>query len=847
MRDQHRRGEDRNAGNREHPGASHRVGVWHGAAESGKKVGPMHRPSPALPRALTLGLLLGAVLCARTASAASQAVAPAGGGLPSLTVRVDLASRSVDAGGTAVAISLDPAQMPGEGDVVTEVVAIGKDRRVVHVRVPAKDVEGLAWEAVLAGGRSAPIFAGLTGPVGGDPGERTGKAVQIRASGPTSFVLVGDVREDLGICGQRVTLLDPQALYPASLELRPATVQRLSPEEQARATEVAATEKGAQPDAPLARLLVARGSSVPDSRGAELTDGDPATTWAEQRPGVGQGEFVVMAAPKEVPIARMQIAVTPTEPPGAGASPKTLYLVTSTQVFRVALPTDAWAKPGRSFEVAFPQPVEASCVALVLDTAYARGLPHPEVSVSELVAYSEFDGPGATLDDVASKLSGPRGEAAAQVLERAGAGALGAVTKAYDRLDVRGRALAMDVASSHERCEEAVQLLARGLCETDGQAPRKAHEKLGRCRGAAPALAEQLRDDAGRRACIAPVLAELAPDVALAPIADALGRTAEADRATREALRAAFARALKAASAGRLGAILGDAHLPPAGKLEVLRAAGPHVLEAPAESEATVTELLQGSPPMRTRYLVLEPLGELARGGDKAAAGRIADSVARDADWPVRAKAAELAAKLAEVQAPLAVAAGDPEPRVREAALGSLAQAPSPEGVRAAGVALGTDHWSFVRAQAVAVLAAAPASPTVDSALGGALEDASPRVRGGAVLAIGRRRATSWQAKVRDRLDDKGEDADVRAEAAWALGAMCDAGSLDRLTDLARALSVPTETEGARQLGLAALIALAAMKPGDLGARLAPLLAKSAPPDVRHAAEKALAAHGTCQ
>ncbi len=94
------------------------------------------------------------------------------------------------------------------------------------------------------------------------------------------------------------------------------------------------------------------------------------------------------------------------------------------------------------------------------------------------------------------------------------------------RLDARGRALAIDVAASHDRCEEAAPLLARGLCETSGEAPRKAHEKLERCKGAAPVLAARMREDAASRACIAPTLVALAGADALEPIADAAGRDA---------------------------------------------------------------------------------------------------------------------------------------------------------------------------------------------------------------------------------------------------------------------------------------------------------------------------------
>jgi HEAT repeat protein len=780
------------------------------------------------------------------AHAAEPVVAPAGGGLGSLAVRVELDARSVYVGGKAVPIGLDATQLPAMAEVTNEVVAIGSGRHVVHVRVPAKDAPGLAWEGIFAAGRP-PIFAGLTGLTGGDPGERTGKAVQIRRGDPTSFVLVGDVREELGICGQSVTLFDPQALYPSSLELRPATVQRLSPEAQARATEVTATEKGEHPDAPLARLLVARGSSVPDDRGAALTDGDASTSWTEQRPGVGQGEFVVMAAPRDVPVARVQIAVSG-EGSASGAAPRTVYLATATRTFRVALPTDGWVKQGRTFEVTFPEPIEASCLSLVLDTAYTRGIAHPDVSVSEVVGYSEFDVAGATLADVAAKLSGPRGGSAAQVLERAGDGALDAVAKTYDALEPHGRALAMDIASSHEKCGEAVPLLTKGLCEREGEAPRKAREKIDRCRSGAPALAAQLRDDAARRACLAPVLAQLAPTEALAPLADAMGRADEGDRGTREALRSAFAMALRANPPGALSPLLADARTPPAGRLEVMRASGPRVAEAHDEAEATVTQLLGGPAPaaFRARYLVLEPLAELARAGDHAAAQRIADAIAHDTDWPVRAHAAELAAQLDEAKPALAAAARDPEPRVREAAIASLARTPTQDGVRAALEVLAGDAWPFVRTQAVALLAAGGPAAAVDDALGAALSDPSARVRGGAVLALGKHRSMPWRDKVRARLGDAGEDTDVRAEAAWALGAMCDAGSADPLTRLARNLTGSDVTEEARQLGLAALIALAAMQPSDLRDRLGPLLAKEAPADVRRAADKAMSARGSC-
>ncbi len=727
------------------------------------------------------------------AFASTHASLPAGGGLGPLDVTVDLASGTVVANGAKVPLQLERALLPDASAVVVEDVPIGRGKHVVHVRVPAKDAgaDGPAWEVILAAGEREPIFAGVTGLAEGDPGERRGRAVRILPQGATSVVLTGTLREDVNICGRSDTLLDPQALYP-TLELRSATVQRLGPEQIEGAKLLEAADEGPVLAAPLARLLVAPASGVPGSRGAELTDGDPQTVWTEQRPGMGQGEFVIMAAPREVPIARMQFVVTPSKPPtpaGAAAAPKEFYLVTSSETFAVATPGDASSKPGEAYEIVFPQPIQTSCLALVLGDAYTRGQAHPDVGVAELVAYSEFDQPGATLEAVAKQLSSERGGAAEALLERAGQGALEAVEKAYDGLDERGRARAIDVAASHETCEEAAPLLARGLCEKGGQAPRKAREKLERCKEAAPALAKRLREDATTRACIAPTLVYVAHDEALAPIADAIESTPEDDRATREALRAAFSQALdrapsNAVSARELAALLGDVHRSPTARLEMMRAAGDRIVDAQAESEASLGELLQGKPAMRARYLALGPIAELARGGDHAAAERIAVAMTHDSEWPVRMLAAQLGAGLVEAAGPLLAAARDAEPRVREEALGALARSFVPSAESVAAAALRSDGWSFVREQAVRVLAKALPSAIVDEALGAGLRDGSLRVRAGALLALGARRTTSMRAAIRGRLDDKLEDAEVRAAAArprragWAARAGGPVGGL---------------------------------------------------------------------
>jgi HEAT repeat protein len=271
------------------------------------------------------------------------------------------------------------------------------------------------------------------------------------------------------------------------------------------------------------------------------------------------------------------------------------------------------------------------------------------------------------------------------------------------------------------------------------------------------------------------------------------------------------------------------------------------VAKARDESDRTLAEIFTGTPAMRDRYVAMGPLGELARAGDADAAGRITATLEHDADWPVRARAAEVATGVAAAQTALLAASHDPEPRVREAAMVSMATALVPGAIDAAKSALAGDGWSFVKVPALAVLGHAQPSPEVDAALAGTLKDASPRVRGAALVAIGRRRVATLHQQVRERLDDPGEDPDVRAAAARVLGALCDATSADRLTEYARKLGVAGSGEDEQAVALAALEGLAAMQPPDLAARIAPLRAETSPPSVSNAADRALKAHGVCR
>ena len=738
-----------------------------------------------------------------------------------------------------------------------EVIAIGEGRSVIHVRVADALRKDLAFEAILAGNDGEPIFAGLTGFTRGEEGDRSGNVVLFydRPTGPSEgeskakFVIVAEAREDTRICGQATTPLGARGLDPGSMKLRGATLHRIEKKERDGAARVVAQARAASAPAPLARVLLATGGSAPGAQA--LTDGRRDTTWSEKRPGDGHGEFATMRAPSEVPIHGVVVTIAPeapTTPRPDGAAPRTFFLATDQKLFHVTMPEDAWMKPGVSYEVPLPEPVRTTCIAVVLDEAYTRNLGAPEVSFAEVSAVTKFDVDRATLDDVANELAGPRADEAAALLRRGGDQGLAAVSKRWGSLDARGRALAVDVAASAGSCEgTAMELLTHALADKESEVRRRALGRVERCgKAATDALATAVREgDEPRRAASAPLLATIAPSAALDPIGEQLGK---GSTETRRALRGAFARAAASSPREKLLALVSKKDLAPAARLDLLRAMGSKLAELRPESGAAIADVLRSAPDMPTRYLVAQPLSQLARSPDATSGEltRLAELIRRDPDWPVRMRAVELSAGIAPLVPTLVAAASDPEPRVREAALRAIALGKIPAGSGAATNALTSDVWTFVRVAAAEALGAMPEDGPGQNALAAALADGSPKVRGAAIAALGNLRATRQAEKIRERLDDGKEDVEVRALAARTLGTMCVRSAADRLTKLAHLARSPVD-EADERLGMAAIDALSALRPADLEKRLAPLRAKEVRMPLRRAAERALAEPGICR
>ena len=817
----------------------------------------LSRPLVRAVGVITVGLT---VSFAPSAGASTEGSAPPGGGLGGLAVSVDVAGRIVryeackadpcktSAPSPSIAIAAGDNVLDAKR-VTVEPVSIGAGKHLVHVKIGLTadgGPEDLAWEALI-GAAGPPIFAGLTGWSRGEPGERAGTDLRLLEGEGRTIVVIGDIREDLRICGDDATLLDPRGLDPATLSLRGATLQRLSAARREGAKALVASPRHAQREPSLAPLLLATEASG-GTPAAALTDGDASTAWSEGRPGRGQGEFVLMRAPFDVPIERFSITIAPTTPKPEGAAPSRFFLATGASTFVVTMPDDAWSHPGDAYDIPLPEPIQTSCVALVLEDAFARGKAHPEVTVAELTAYSAFDHPGTTLAEVAAALKdgGARAGAAAAVLERAGAPGLAATLVVYPVLDEAGRALALNIAASAGSCSASAPLLVLALGDPDTVVREKARAKLEEpsCgREAVPALIAGLADLKTRRG-VAPLLALLGRDKAATPLTGVLG---DGPADLRHVVRSSLAYATRESSGADLAALFGTVASKPAeARLDLVRALSDRLDVAREAADAAIGSLLSGAPETRVRYLLVDPIAKLAEAGDEGERARLAGIILHDADGAVRAHATEHIASAKDASTLILAALRDPNPRVRETSLHAAGAGHVAAATSATVTMLAADPWTFVRVAAAEALGALPETPSSDSALGDALTQLSPRVREQATLALGVRGAVGFREVIREQLGRVAEESAVRNASARALGMLCDSQAVEALSKLATIGGMGPDAAQV-SLGLVATEALGKIHPADLAARFSPLQAKTVRPDARAAAQRALAEEGRCR
>jgi HEAT repeat protein len=725
------------------------------------------------------------------------------------------------------------------------------------------------------------LFVGETGLTNGEAPDRTGTVVEVLpGKGNTVSVVIGAVQEDVSLCGRRA-LLSPRLLHPETLSLKGVKLQRLPGTERESATQLVATAVTDQVSANVFTPLVASsGKGSP----AALVDDDPQTVWTENRGGSGGGEFVVFRAPNSMGLTGLTFT-TPNAPAPGYRAPKSFWVATTHAVYRVELPVpgDAAAPPAANLApeptsatadvepsndgtttaapngarpdapqtaratagatpsewyVAFPSPVQTSCLAISLDTA------EPNDGAID-VGFAEI---GATTDVDESRLSlalsdldtgGDRAAAAEQLLQAVGGAAFGRVQKRYRSYSEAGRMRALNVMDSAP-CRHAVGTYVQALYNEGSAEAEHGARGLTRCRAqAAPALARRLPSLASERTrLLTNVLVRLDPVAAVDAMTPLLSG---GSRAKRRVLRLAFSSALADAKAAeRARVLLSDAKLESRAALFLMRALGNRLANYVDIAAPRLRQLLEGAN-FDVRYLALAPAAQLAN-KDPALQTFVRDSLARAKEPAIRTEAARvLVASTAPASKNTLIAAiDDPHVRVREAAITSAGDQVLDAARNALHQRLEDDVWPLVRSAAVRALGQLP--PNAESAkllAQVAEEDAAPSVRRPAVHVLGIQNARSTLPTVREVFTDD-QDPDVRATAAASLGLMCDRSMTDALTRKALEFGRITSSESERLIGKASLTALGRLAPPDLMQRLAPFFVKGVPQMAQAAANAAL-------
>jgi len=746
------------------------------------------------------------------------------------------------ASGAATPIELEDPLDPAKSEVVG--VKIGKGRQVLRLIARSEKRPGVAWEALISGSAKGPtvIWTGVTG-LAGDEGDR------VVLEGTDIFV--GKIRRGVNICGQDETILTPKRLDAASMTLRSVAFSRIPKAIRDAAPTLHAVETDSTP---IGSVLGVRGASNNEGAAPALVDDDPSTAWFETRNKDGKGEFVVFSAPKSAPLEKLSIVLRPTTPIPDFAQPSWLWVVVDDATYLVDIPNTT--KPGARVDVAFPAPKSTSCVAIALERADASG--DVTVGLAEVDGVPVVPSTIKSLDDLITLLdsSGAEADLAEKILANAGNKGAKALIAKLGAVGDRGKERAVSILESTP-CKIASIGLARLSWDAPKAIATAARASLDGCgREATQAIAEAFASGPDTaRETLATRFAHLDPKSALGAI---LSIVPNSPAARRHTYRTALGN-VAATSIGRdaIDEWLGspDAKKPVAAGavdpiIELARALAPLSDVAQPTTNGTLIPTLSkvtiehagDSAAFERRWLAAAPIAALAARGDVSSITWLR-ALFGNSDRYLRARAAEVAADVDTLRPELVRALSDKEPRVRQKSLEALRKSGGGGALSIVISMLGQDSWTFVRVSAAEMLGDAQGSgKDVDVALARATNDGARSVRGAALRALGARHASSQLPAIRSRALDKDEASDVRVDAVDALGKLCDATSVDDLFELAKRNS---DSEGARQIALAAIAALGEIHPKDLEARLSTLDQSSLV--VKEAVHRALKTISSCK
>lgn len=310
------------------------------------------------------------------------------------------------------------------------------------------------------GGRPRALWTGRT-DLHGDFGERRGQRIETRdrTGDGVADVLVGEVQENIRLCGQSPALLFARGLDPSTMQLRPVALMPFDVPQNIAPVEAVLTSPGpaGAPRVPTLRIAAASSIAGVAENPSALTPPrvleDPTRGyWSEGRGGVGRGEFVTAdLIIRGLPVHAVALTLSPVTPPRgqALARPTSVWLVGNTGApMHVRLPE---APAGQRVWIRLPAPAHWSCMSVVLDEAVSADPAHQDgarVSLAGIEAYSELDF-GGRLETFIAALDEPGvpGENALAAVRAFGNAAVDPLLASFDRLADLGKMRALELLS----------------------------------------------------------------------------------------------------------------------------------------------------------------------------------------------------------------------------------------------------------------------------------------------------------------------------------------------------------------------------------------------------------------
>lgn len=548
---------------------------------------------------------------------------------------------------------------------------------------------------------------------------------------------------------------------------------------------------------------------------AEPFDGDLKSPWQ------GGYEFAEFERPEGSGGERLflQLSAPLTET-------KELHLATSETVYRVELPPG----PSTLRAVALPPRSADGCVAVVQ--------PQAPVSISELMAAVDWQHGNGTKSLVAQLEQSDPGPAmgALRLRGKEGASTIGAH---FPLMSPMARARGLELASAWGVEKGAPVFVAAVEFGTEEQRTTAQEELRKRPDHASTVLRQRLpKASPGGKMRLVDALASIAPADAVQAIVPLLNTDSGAERLH-------FRRALAALASSKQGGPVVQGTIERIGgdesgldanvEVEILRAAGPKLKEWHKSTLPALERLSDGASFERAYRLLPHVLG-LASKSKALQEAFSAWLVGKKPQGASEMQRAALSVRALEVlsEGSSSTSGYGPEVaellasdnmRVRRAALMVLRsdeiEAPRREVLRL----LARDDWPEVRAaaaEATTSLESEGKSEDLERTIARRLrKDPHPTVRAAVARSLAKRSGEHSRRALR-RAFEKDESYEVRAEAALALGDLCDSGSVAPLTASVRELGRGPVGDGPIMVGLAAVTALAAIAPEDLQQRLEP-------------------------